>query len=282
MIAYPLEVAGLTTRVLESGTGGRHMVLLHGLGSRADRWRRNLDGLAAAGYRVTAPDLPGHGFAGKGPGFDYSIEGYRAFLAAYLDGIGAERPVLVGASLGGQIAGALACASPERVGTLVLVGSTGLRPFGAETRAAMPKALTDMTRDGIRARLQRGLYDHALVTDELVEEDRRINNSPGAAETFARLGAYVAERIDDDVIGERLGTLGGRVPTLLVWGESDRSIPLAVAEAAHAGLPGSRLVVMAGTAHNPYLDKPDAFNRVVLDFLAGRLGSYESADLTYR
>jgi pimeloyl-ACP methyl ester carboxylesterase len=146
----------------------------------------------------------------------------------------------------------------------------------------MPKGLTDMTRAGIRSRLERGLCDHSLITDEAVEEDWRVNNSPGAAETFARLGSYVAERIDDDVIGERLAALAGRVPILLVWGESDRSIPLAVAEATYGALPGSRLAIMAGTAHNPYLDKPDAFNRVVLDFLAGRLGSYAAPDLTYR
>ena len=271
------------TRVLEcGGRAGEPMVLVHGLGSRADRWRRNLDGLAAAGYRVFAPDLPGHGFATKGSAFDYTIDGYRSFLDMFLDEIGADRVVLVGASLGGHIAGALTCRDPKRVGALVLVGSTGLQPFGAETRAAMPKALTDMSREGIRARLERGLCNSSIITDHLVEEDWRINNSPDAAETFALLGRYVAERIDDDVVGACLGALEGRVPILLVWGESDRSIPLAVGEAAHASLPGSRLAVMAGTAHNPYLDKPDVFNRIVLDFIAGRLGAHASAEVDYR
>src|SRR5579862_8928810 len=62
-IAYPLGLGGATIRVLECGEGEDAVVLLHGLGSRADRWRRNLPGLAAAGKHVYALDFPGHGAA---------------------------------------------------------------------------------------------------------------------------------------------------------------------------------------------------------------------------
>lgn len=282
MITYPMRVAGLMTRVLEGGQAKDHMVLIHGLGSRADRWRRNLDGLAAGGYRVLALDLPGHGFATKGSEFDYSVDGYQCFLEAFLDEIGVDRAVLVGASLGGHIAGALACREPARVSALILVGSTGLQPLGAEARAAAPSNLTDMSRDGIRARFQRGICDTSLITEELIEEDYRINNSFGASEALQRLGIYFAERIDDDVLDERLRGPDVTVPLLLVWGELDRSIPVSVGEAARAKLPGSRLVIMGGTAHNPYMDKPEAFNRVVLDFLAGKLGSYTAEGFSYR
>lgn len=282
MIRYPLRVANQMTRVLDSGGSGPFLVLVHGLGSRADRWERNLDRFGAGGYRTVAFDLPGHGFASKNPDFDYSIEGYRVFLKEFLDEIGAEKAVLVGASFGGHIAGALAGTDPRRVDALIMVGSTGLHSFGPEARAAAPKNLTDMSREAVRTRLHRGILDASYITEELINEEVQINNSFGAADALQRLGRYFAECIDDDIIVEALAALGGRPPILLVWGESDQSIPVAVGEAAHAGLPGSRLVVLSDTAHNPYIDKPEIFCRVVLDFLGGTLGALIAEDVTYR
>lgn len=282
MIAYPLRVAGATTRVLEAGSGGSPMVLVHGVGARADRWRRNVDALAAGGWHVHAVDLPGHGFASKGPEFDYSVPGYVEFLEALLKELGVERPVLVGTSLGGHVVGSFACREPERVRALVLVGSLGLRPVGPDVRARMRTAIVEASRAGIRQKLERVLHDARHITEEWIDEEFRINNSHGAAEGFARLATYFGERIDDDVVGPRLAALGSSFPVLLVWGGEERSVPLPIGEAAHAALPGSRLVVIADAAHAPYFEKPEAFNRVVLDFLDGSLGAYRAPDVSYR
>ena len=72
MITYPLALGDQYTRVVEHGTGPETIVLIHGLGARADRWRRNIGPLADAGYRCVALDLPGHGFASKDGEFDFS------------------------------------------------------------------------------------------------------------------------------------------------------------------------------------------------------------------
>lgn len=267
MISYPIEIEGRLTRIIEHGEGPA-IVLIHGLGTRADRWRSNIELLAADGRRVIALDLPGHGFSQKGEGFDYSVTGYARFLTAFLDAFALDSVTLVGASLGGQVASVVATNTPNRVQSLILVGSTGLRPFGAEARAQTAKMLVDMSRDAIRTRLQRGLRNHALITDELVEEDFLINNSPGAAEAFGALGRYFSERIDNDVVTESLQGLKGRIPLLMVWGPEDAAVPLTVAEQVVADLPGARLVTLPGTAHNPYLDSPAEFSRIVLHFLA--------------
>jgi 2-hydroxy-6-oxonona-2,4-dienedioate hydrolase len=76
MIMYPLAVGDIVNRVFEAGAGGKTMLLLHGLTSRADRWTGCIEALAAAGYHVFAPDLPGHGFATKAGELDHSIGGY--------------------------------------------------------------------------------------------------------------------------------------------------------------------------------------------------------------
>lgn len=277
MIAYPISVSGVPTRVLESGAGAP-IVLLHGLGSRADRWRGNLDGLAADGNRVLAPDFPGHGFAAKNSAFDHSVTGYREFLASFLDAMHIQKTVIIGASLGGQIGAAFAGRYPDRVGALVLVGSTGLRPFGPSSRAEIAKSITDMSRGAVRTRLERSLRNAALITDQLVEEDYRINNSPGADVVFRALARYFGERIDEDLIIEALVALRGRIPILLVWGDDDLSVSVTVAQDARRAIPGARLVVMPGTAHSPYMDKPELFNRLVGLFLEDKLNEWRGAD----
>jgi pimeloyl-ACP methyl ester carboxylesterase len=267
MITYPIDVGGTLTRVIEDGAGPA-ILLIHGLGTRADRWRMTLEKLAAGGRRVIAFDLPGHGFAQKGVGLDYSVPGYADFISKLLDTFKLGRVALVGASLGGQAATVVAANMPQRIESLILVGSTGLSAFGPEARAQTSRILVDMSREAIRARLQRGLRNLALITDELVEEDFHINNSPGAAAAFHALGEYFANKIDDHVVFDRLLELDGRIPLLLVWGTEDASVPVKIAEEVASKLKGAKLMKMTGTAHNPYMDKPDEFSNAVLEFLA--------------
>lgn len=277
MIQFPLAVDGVLTRVLAAGSGPDHLVLVHGVGARADRWSRNVDDLAAAGWQVHAFDLPGHGLAQKGPGPDYSVPGYARFLDGFLDAVGAEAAVVVGTSLGGHVAATLACERPERVRALVLVGSIGLVPWGAERRAASRARLRDVSRQGVARKLEVVVHDPGLVTGEWLEEEYLVNNSPGAEESFAAISDYVADRIDDDLIGPRLAAMAAdRPPTLLIWGEQERAVPLETGRRAHAMLDGSELAVISAASHAPYFERPDEFNRVLLDFLAraaGRAGS---------
>ena len=268
MIQYPAAVNGVLTRVLAAGSGDDHLVLVHGVGARCDRWSRNVDVLAAAGWNVHGFDLPGHGLAQKGEGPDYTVPGYARFVEGFLDLIGAETAVLVGTSLGGHTVATLTCDRPERVRALVLVGSIGLIPWGAERRAATRGRLRDAARESIENKLRLLVYDQHLVTDEWLREETLINNSPGAAESFRQISDYVADRIDDDVVGPRLASLEGRPPVLLIWGEEERAVPLETGEAAHQLIGGSELAVIGSASHAPYFERAEEFNRVLLEFLA--------------
>jgi 2-hydroxy-6-oxonona-2,4-dienedioate hydrolase len=271
MISYPLAVNGVLTRVLESGRAGLPVVLVHGTGGRADRWIRNLDALAAAGYHTYAFDLPGHGFAAKGPGVECSVPAYRRLLAGFVEQLMSEtaapQVVVVGTSLGGHVAASYAVENPERTKAVVLVGSMGLLPIGAEARGRIQAGANNQTKEGVATKFQRVIFDQSLVTPEMVEEEFRINNSAGAKESFALLGKYIAERLDDEVVGEKLAAL--KKPVLLAWGEQDKTVPLAVGEGAHKLIPGSKLVVLQGAAHTPYYERPEQFNRALVDFLKG-------------
>ncbi|MCY4424751.1 MAG: alpha/beta fold hydrolase [Acidimicrobiaceae bacterium] len=267
MIQYPVEADGVLTRVLAAGAGDDHLVLVHGVGARADRWRRNVDALAGAGWHVHALDLPGHGLAQKGDGPDYTVPGYARFLEGFLDVIGATSAVLVGTSLGGHAVATLACRRPERVRALVLVGSIGLIPWGAERRAGTRGRLRDASRESIEGKLRLLLHDEAMVTEEWLTEEVLINNSPGAAESFRQISDYVADFIDDDVIGPRLAELENGPPIQLIWGRQEQAVPLETGLAAHELLTSSELAVIDAASHAPYYEQPEEFNRILLDFL---------------
>ena len=272
MIQYPLGVAGTLTRVLEAGRGDRTMLLVHGVGARADRWRLNIDRFADAGYHPFAIDLPGHGLASKGAEFAHSVPNYAAFARAVLEEVGANRWYLVGTSLGGHILATLTSEIPERVAGLVLVGTLGITPLGKEARERTAGLIVDASPETVDRKLRTVLHDKSLLTAELFGEEVRINNSPGAAEAFEHIAEYFARHIDDHVVGGHLAAVCGEVPVLLVWGREDLGFPLAMGEAAHELLPGSRLAIMDGAAHAPYFERPGAFNQIVTQFFAGRLG----------
>ncbi|HEJ6137340.1 TPA: alpha/beta fold hydrolase [Pseudomonas aeruginosa] len=267
MMNYPVTAAGVRTRILQGGREGPAVILLHGLSARADRWRHNLDTLGAAGVRAMAIDLPGHGLAHKGVDFDYSAKGYSHWLEALLTELGLERVVLVGTSFGGLIAASYAADHPERVLGLMAVGAIGLVPSGPERCQRTVAWLQEMRRDQIRERMKRGVVDQSLITEELVEEDWRINNSAGAAEAFQALGQYYLNAIDADSAAPRVAALGARFPTQLVWGEFDQSVAREYGERAQQTIPDATLHIVPDCAHFPYWERPQEFNRLVLDFV---------------
>ena len=271
MIQYPVGVNGVTTRVLDSGSieraRGEPLILIHGVGSRADRFRLNIDPLGAAGYRTVAVDLPGHGLAQKGQ-LPYSVPYYADFLLGLMDELGFARAGVIGTSLGGQIGAYAAVEAPERFGSLVMVGTMGVVPLGVDARTAISRSIVNRTKEGIAGKLAFVLHQTRLITAEWVEEEFRINNSPGSTEAFDALSEYFLNRVDDDVVGDRLAELGDRLRMLIVWGLADKMITADVGHAAHKILQYAPLILLRDAGHVPYLERPETFNDVVLRFLA--------------
>lgn len=259
VIAYPAAVKGVLTRILQAGHG-KPIIFLHGVGARADRWRRNFN-IAIEGYRCFALDLPGHGLAQKGPDFPYGVRGYADFVEGFLDDQKIDKVTLVGTSLGAHIAATVACRAPRRLSSLVLVGATGMFPLTPEIASGIADRLKDLTREGIERKLKNVVFDPNMLTDSWIQEEYAINNSPGARETFERLSEYFRHHINSDVVGDQLSKIVDQVPTTLIWGEQDRSVPLAVGQRTKELLNGVPLHVMAACAHVPYLEAPELFRR---------------------
>ena len=267
ILEYPVGANGTLTRVLETGSGRSTVVFLHGLGARADRWRRNLQAVADAGHRCLALDFPGHGFAGKSNEFDFSVPGLADFVMGVLATLEVDRFHLIGTSLGGHVGGWIAAHHPDRVASLVMVGTLGLVPIGREAGAAIRDSVRATERDDIERKLKFVLCDAAEVTPGWVEEEYRVNNSPGADAAFARLGDYVAEEIDQHNVGDQLAELKERIPIMLIWGRQDGAVPPSVGEQGRAVLGDVPLLMIDPAGHAPYFEQPAQFNPPVIEFL---------------
>jgi len=267
MISYPIDATGITTRVLEAGVGSRNLLFIHGLGARADRWRLTIEHYATLGYHCYAFDLPGHGFATKGSGPDYSIAGFAGLTTALMGQLGLDDVAIVGTSLGGHIGARVCIDQPARIRGLALVGAVGIAPVSDENRQAIRDSISKTSRDAIVAKLRFVLANPALVSDAWVEEEWRINTSAGAAASFEALGRYFYDHINRDAVVEQLAALTSTIPIQLFWGELDKAVPVEVGQIAAQLLGDLPLHRIAGAGHAPYFETPAAFNAKVLPFL---------------
>lgn len=217
------------------------VVLIHGLGGSSAWWTRNIRALVARGYRVYLVELVGYGRARGQRSID--IKGNTAALLYWLEALGLESVALVGHSMGGQIALRMTEKEPARVSALVLAGASGL-----VRGSVLGMAARRLPRAALRGR---GSFVPRIVFDSL------------------RAGLPNVWRSAAGLLGDDVGTALDvvRVPTLLIWGESDHLVPLSLGQAMSERL-GAPLKVIAGAGHVMMVDKPAAFNKLVSDFLA--------------
>jgi pimeloyl-ACP methyl ester carboxylesterase len=184
--------------------------------------------------------------------------------------LNASPAILVGVSLGGAIAAKVAVEESDRVSKLVLVASPGIMPLGPEMSERLKRLVTFRTREGAIERLRRTFLSPMLVTEDLVDSEFQASVMPGAQECLGKLGAYLTDGLDADVLGERFGALAAKHPTLILWGSEDKILPPSVgAEMARIADGAARLVVVEECGHALPMERPGVFNRLLVDFLAG-------------
>jgi pimeloyl-ACP methyl ester carboxylesterase len=283
------------TRVLELGTVGPPLLLIHGAISDAGVWVPILPELAQ-NHRVFAVDLPGHGLADP---FDYMavdvLEVARAFLRDVLDGLGLRTAHIAANSMGGLWSVTFAIDSPDRVSRLALVGS----PLGVNLSLPLPfRALIQARRlPLIGRRLARRMMsipsqeanrkiwgqigvvhpervDEALLEEDMVSAHRNLDSYLGLLGAFGSGGMADAKR--RLILGERWQSL--KVPTVFLWGERDRFFGgSGQGEAIAAKNPNLRVITIADAGHFPWIDHPDKVVREIERFLA-----MDSAELSHQ
>ena len=252
--------AGWNVRALRMGEGSATpLLLIHGFGGDLLSWQFN-QAAWAEDRPVIAIDLPGHGGSSKQvPQAD--LHGLAGMVAAAMDALELPRAHLAGHSLGGAVAMQLALDQPERVASVTLVCSAGL---GSEVNAEYIEGFITADKRRELKRVVEALFaDPSLVTREMVDDLLRYKRLDGVGEALRSIAdACFAGGRQGVLLRDRLSEL--QVPVQAVWGEDDRILPAAHAEA----IPPDHRHVLTGAGHMVHLEKPEQVNRIVADFLA--------------
>jgi 2-hydroxy-6-oxonona-2,4-dienedioate hydrolase len=274
-----IAVDGLETRVLEVGPlepdpedpdADETVMLVHGASGHLESFILSLPFLARR-RRTVAFDLPCHGFADC-PDKPFAATDHARYLAGLAAELGVEKVSLVGQSVGGAIAARATVDRLLDVRRLVLIGAAGLSSHSETSDHAntMKSALKDRSFEVVKARLEYAMLSRGPVMDELVS-CRYLAYQRG--DWTHRVDSFTYHETPE---GGRLTTLTDsewssiNCPTLLVWGEGDRVVPLADGQRLAELIGQSQLQVFSGCGHNPQFELPDVVNPILAEFLSGR------------
>jgi pimeloyl-ACP methyl ester carboxylesterase len=255
---------------------GPPVVLVHGMVNSSRHWEQVALRLADR-YTVVAPDLLGHGDSAAVRG-DYSLGAHACSIRDLLTTIGIDRATVVGHSLGGGIAMQFFYQFPQRVERLALVSSGGLgRNVSPLLRgAALPGATAGIwlvANRRVRERIERaGERMRAGGSRKGVYLQAIARAMAPLQEAAARRAFLQTLRAVIDIRGQHVSAMDrlyllGELPTLIVWGERDNTIPMEHGLAAHEQIPNSRFVSLPKAAHFPNLEDPEGLADALLDWL---------------
>lgn len=258
-IGYPLWRTG----------DGAPLLLLHGFTGSHDTWHHVSDQLTN-NHLVVTLDLPGHGQSMQPPANIWTFATVIDDLAWIIEALPGATADILGYSMGGRIALALAAAHPDRVRRLILESTS---PGIADEQERRARQIAD---EGLAERILRDGLDEFVASWERLpmwasqahlpavnrERQRQIRLSHTAAGLAANLRATGTGA--QPSYWNRLADL--TTPTLLVAGELDHKFTQ-IAARMHEEIPGSRLEVVANAGHAVHLEQPARYVQVVLDFL---------------
>ncbi len=247
-----VEVGGRTISYLSLGpedAEGDPVVLVHGYGGDKNSWLFVQRPLVEEGRRAIAVDLPGHGASGKDVG-DGSLRTLTECVSGFLDALGIGRAHLVGHSLGAAVAAAVAQAAPAKVASLTLIAPAGFTP---EVDAEYLRGFAAATsRRELKPLVGRLFADEALVTRRLVDDLLRYKRLDGVDKALTAILGTLLEG-DRQALDTPALLAGVEVPVTVVWGASDRIVPVpegveltrvAAGHMAHMEAPGEVLAAV--------------------------------------
>ncbi|MBI3242221.1 MAG: alpha/beta fold hydrolase [Chloroflexi bacterium] len=249
---------------LHSPTHSETVLLLHGMGSSGDDWVLQLPALAPR-YRVLTLDARGHGQSAKPPG-PYSIPQMADDVIELLDDLKIEAAHVVGLSMGGCIGLQMAIAHPSRVRSFVCVNSFAkIRPAGLNGFARFLRrvwALNFGKMEDVAEPVARAMFPKPEQ-----DEIRRLTVQRIASNPKGPYRATLRACLNFNAL-PRLHRV--KCPTLIVAGDRDLTVSLAVKKEMHRGLPHAELVIIPDSGHATPIDQSEKFNEILLGFLSGQ------------
>ncbi|MET0645840.1 MAG: alpha/beta fold hydrolase [Pyrinomonadaceae bacterium] len=257
------RVRGIEMAYDDTGGGGTALVLLHGFPFDRSMWRGQASALGGE-FRVVAPDLRGFGETTAGDG-GMTMEAWAEDLAALLDALNLPRVVVGGLSMGGYVAFEFFRKFSGRVRALVLADTRpqadtedARRTREENAQRALKEGMTPIVESMLPKLLASGTRERG---GEVVAAVRALMLGTRPKSAAAALRAMAVRRDQTDLLPSI------NVPTLIVVGAEDAITPPADAEAMSAKIEGSRLVVVEGAGHLSNVERPEEFDRALVEFL---------------
>jgi pimeloyl-ACP methyl ester carboxylesterase len=281
---YPFDVHfadvndSIRLAYVDEGAGAETLIFLHGLGSNLQAWQKTIAGLKKD-YRCVALDLPGYGKSSKGD-YAFGMTFFANQVAAFIEELGLEEVTLVGHSMGGQVALALALQEPEYLKRLVLAAPAGLETFSAENRDffatyVQPSIIRATTESQIKANFALNFYEMPEDAQFMIEDRLMMRNDTQAYQYYSEMIPRCVLGMLDEPVADQLQELD--LPTLLVFGVQDQLIPnkflhpeltvKMVAKSGEEAIKGSTLIFLDKAGHFVQWDQAPAFNQAVRIFL---------------
>jgi pimeloyl-ACP methyl ester carboxylesterase len=264
--------SGPEIRVLEAGPAdGPPLLLVHGWAVSAYLWRHNIRPLAAAGYRVIAPDLPGHGLSdAPSAAGSYTVEAFARYVLETLDACGVERAAVAGQSMGGKVVVRAALDAPARVSQLLLYGAVGfgLIPPWQALSPLIPTLpgewIAKLIPREVIAFVQHRVYGKlGFFTERDVDEYWAPTQFPAVVRAqFQMLQEFQWGLWDEATLG-RLAT-----PTHVIFGTRDRTVRPSSAEAQVRALPQGRITWIPDGGHVVMEEVPAQVNAQMIEDLS--------------
>lgn len=266
-----VTVDGLQIHYRMAGSGPP-LILIHGIFANLFGWRHVFAQLAQE-HTVYALDLKGHGLSDKPAGGDYSPFGMADLIAHFMSELGIASAAVVGQSMGGAIAAALAVRHPARVRRLVLVDAAGyaldyhIMPLLTRVASSAPAAFVFRhfpSHRGLAAQLLRQCYyePDRTCTPDVIDGYFLPLLTPGAGGVISPL----ARDFGQTSIAHRLKEIAA--PTLIIWGQYDAIVPLHWGYRFQQDITNAELVVLPKCGHCPHEEEPEKFVELVNGFLA--------------
>lgn len=238
---------------------GFALVFVHGFLGGAALWEQQLDAFSGT-FDVIVPELPGYGGNSDQPSLD-TIEGYANQILTFLESIGITRFHLVGHSMGGMIAQQMAAMVPARIDRLVC--------YGTGPRGVMPDRFETIDTSKDRVRNEGAAATARRIAATWFAQGEDADGFPTCVAlgehvsiTTALAGLCAMEGWDGRTALARITQ-----PTLVLWGDRDRSYGWSQPEALWRGIKDSSLAVLPGCGHNAHMEQPEIFNAILGKFL---------------
>jgi pimeloyl-ACP methyl ester carboxylesterase len=270
-----LELHGDRVAYRDVGGGGEALLLIHGMAGSSETWRAVIPQLSRK-YRVVAPDLLGHGKSDK-PRGDYSLGAFAVWLRDLLDELGISRATVIGQSLGGGVAMQFVYQHPDYCQRLVLISSGGLGPDVGWTLRLLSAPGAELILPAIApppvltvGNKLRSWFSAAGLQSPRGAEIWSAYSSLSDAKTrqaFLRTLRSVVDPRGQAVSALNRLHLTSELPTMVIWGDQDRIIPVGHGYALHEARPGSRLEVLKGVGHFPHVERPSEVVDLLDDFI---------------